>query len=59
MVGFLFDMLVYFFFSYVIYMIYNVIVYFKLNVLGDLIEDNFVKLIDVVFFFVVFICISF
>ena len=58
-VGFSFDMLAYFLLSYVTYMIYNVTVYFKPNVLGDLTEDNPVKLTDVVFSLVAFICTSF
>jgi len=58
-VGFSFDMWAYFLLSYITYTIYNVTVYFKPNVLGDLTEDNPVKLTDVVFSLVAFICTAF
>ena len=60
MVGFSFDMLAYFLLSYVTYMIYNVTVYFDPKVLlSNLDEDNPVKLTDVVFSVVAFVCTSF
>ncbi|KAL9984635.1 hypothetical protein ACROYT_G006954 [Oculina patagonica] len=53
-------MLGYFLLSYVTYLIYNVAVYFDPKlVLSDLNEDNPVKLTDVVFAIVAFICTSF
>ena len=58
-VGFSFDMWAYFFLSCITYMIYNVTVYFKPSVLGDLTEDNPVKLTDVVYSLVAFICTAF
>lgn len=59
-VGFSFDMLAYFLLSYVTYLIYNVTVYFDPEVImGDLNEDNPVKLTDVVFSIVAFLCTCF
>ena len=60
MVGFSFDMLAYLILSYVTYMIYNVTVYFDPKlILGSLNEDNPVKLTDVVFAIVAFLCTSY
>lgn len=60
MVGFSFDMLAYFLLSYVTYLIYNVAVYCDSKlIMGDLNEDNPVKLTDVVFSIVAFLCTCF
>ena len=59
-VGFSFDMLGYFLLSYITYLIYNVTVYFEPGlVFGNTSEDNPVKLTDVVFAIVAFVCTSY
>ena len=56
-VGFSFDMLGYFLLSYITYLIYNVTVFFKPELIFEKSgEDNPVKLTDVVFAIVAFIC---
>lgn len=56
-VGFSFDMLGYFLLSYITYLIYNVTVFFKPELVFEKSgEDNPVKLTDVVFAIVAFIC---
>lgn len=60
MVGFSFDMLAYFLLSYITYMIYNVTVFFKPGLIFENTgEGNAVKLTDVVFAIVAFLCTSF
>ena len=62
-VGFSFDMLSYFLVSYVTYMIYNVAVYFdttiREEILGGSDETSPVKMTDVVFSIVAFLCTCF
>ena len=59
-VGFSFDMLGYFLLSYVTYVIYNVTAFFKPELVFEKSdEDNPVKLTDVVFAIVAFVCTSF
>ena len=59
-VGFSFDMLGYFLLSYITYMIYNVTVFFKPGLIFENAdESNAVKLTDVVFAIVAFVCTSF
>ncbi|XP_068711752.1 cystinosin homolog [Montipora foliosa] len=59
-VGFSFDMLGYFLLSYIMYVIYNVTVFFKPELVFEKSdEDNPVKLTDVVFAVVAFVCTSF
>ena len=56
-VGFSFDMLSYFLISYITYLIYNVTVFFKPELIFEKSgEDNPVKLTDVVFAIVAFVC---
>ena len=59
-VGFSFDMLAYFLLSYVTYVVYNVTVYFDLDIQRELLggsdQSSPVKLTDVVFAVVAFIC---
>lgn len=60
MVGFSFDMLGYFLLSYITYLIYNVTLYFEPGlILENTSEDNTVKLTDVVFAIVAFVCTSY
>ena len=59
-VGFSFDMLAYFLLSYITYLIYNVTVFFDPGLVFDNSgEDNPVKITDVVFAIVAFICTSY
>lgn len=61
-VGFSFDMVTYFMLSYLTYLLYNAVVYFDIQIQQEIIgkshESNPVKITDVVFALVAFICTS-